>query len=180
MLVEDTLFLDYLSYASFVVGAALIVIGVFRRHQRLLIFIGFAVPGATLGWSVSEKIPLQFDVVIVEQPAGEIAWRKVLKFVGGEYAFDDGRRVRLDKPEGGPIATVVVNDTRRRLHIIRVAYAANPRLYGAIRDADISVIEARGTGATLARIEHFGPRSEGPPASIQSLSSTDTIDWLAW
>jgi hypothetical protein len=179
MLAEDTLFLDILIYASVVLGGGLIVFGLIRRQLRILIIVGLAVPGAMLVIAVSQKIPIQFDVMIVQKPAGEITWRKESKFVGGEYEFGDGRRVRLEKPAGGPIATVVVNDTNRRLHVIRVSYAANPRTPG-FGDKEITVIDAGSIGSTLARIEHVGPRSGGPPGSMKSLSSFDTLDWLAW
>lgn len=180
MLVEDTLFLDYLTYASYAVGGALIIVGLLRSHLRLLCFIGVAVPGGMVEISVSQKISLQFDVVILEEPAEGMVWRTVDNFIGGEYVFGDGRRVKVEKPQGGPVATVVINETRRRLHIVRVSYSANTRLPGPGGDEEVATIEAGEAGATLARIGHIGPRADGPPGTMKSVSSIDTLDWLTW
>ena len=180
MLTEDTLLLDYLTYASWAVGLGLILVGLFRRHLRLLIVAGLALPSAMVGINYSQKIPLMFDVVVVEQHDGTISWRKVRKFVGGQYTFRDGSRASVAKPEGGPIGTVVVNDSDRRLRIIRVSYSSTPRMPGlGGRDA-VAVIDPRMTGTTLERVEHFGPERAGPPSSIMSHSGFDTLDWLAW
>ena len=40
--------------------------------------------------------------------------------------------------------------------------------------------ERGGLSTSLARVEHVGPQAEGPPATIMSQSSFDTIDWLTW
>ncbi|MDP6803802.1 MAG: hypothetical protein QF902_00525 [Rhodospirillales bacterium] len=77
MLAEDTLFLDYLTYASVVVGGGLILFGLIQRRFRILVIIGLAVPGATVGFAFSQKVPMRFDVMIVQEPGGEISWRKV-------------------------------------------------------------------------------------------------------
>ena len=180
MLTEDTLFLDYLTYASAVVGAGMIVMGLIRRHMRWLMIAGIVLPSAALAFSVSETVMLKFDVVIVTQPGGLMSQRTVRQFVGGEYVFDDGKRVRIAKPQGGPIGTVVVNDTDRQLRIVRVSYTSTPRIPGPGGDDEIAVIEPGGTGGTLKRIGHFGPEAEGPPGAMKSLSSFDTIDWLTW
>ena len=180
MLSEDTLFIDYLTYASWVLGLGLILVGLFRRHLRLLIAAGLALPGAMVGIDFSQKVPLMFDVVVVEQHDGTISWREVRQFVGGHYTFRDGTRVSITKPAGGPIGTVVVNDSDRRLRIIRVSYSSTPRMPGPGGRDEVAVIDPRTTGASLERVEHFGPERAGPPSSIKSLSSFDTLDWLAW
>ena len=180
MLAEDTLFLDYLTYGGGAVGIGLVLVGLFRSHLRVLIIAGLALPSAMVGIDYSQKVPLMFDVVVVEQPDGNISWRKVTGFVGGSYTFGDGSSVSITKPEGGPIGTVVVNDSDRRLRIIRVTYGSKPRLPGPGGRDEVAVIDPRKTGATLERVEHFGAESEGPPPSMMSVSSFDTLDWLAW
>ncbi len=179
MLTEDTLYLDYLSYLSWAVGAGLIVYGLVGR-VRLFLILGLAVPSGMLAISASQKVTLKFDVVIVDESDGEIKWRKVRQFVGGEYTFRDGKSSRITKPVGGPIGTVVINDSERELRIIRVAYTSTPNLPGPGGRDVVATIQPGDTGDSLERVEHFGPEAKGPPDSIMSYSSFDTLDWLAW
>ena len=120
--------------------------GLFRSHLRVLIIAGLALPSAMVGIDYSQKVPLMFDVVVVEQPDGNISWRKVTGFVGGSYTFGDGSSVSITKPEGGPIGTVVVNDSDRRLRIIRVTYGSKPRLPGPGGRDEVAVIDPRKDG----------------------------------
>lgn len=176
---EDTLYLDYLSYLSWAIGAGLIVYGLVGRI-RLFLILGLAVPSGMLAISASQKVTLKFDVVIINETGGQIEWRKVKQFVGGEYVFRDGSTMRISKPAGGPIGTVVVNDSDRDLQIIRVPYSSRPNLPGPGGWDVIATIRPGETGDSLERVEHFGPEDQGPPGSIQSYSSFDTLDWLAW
>ena len=180
MLNENTLFLDMLTYASGVVGVILLLAGLFKSHLRFLILIGLALPSGVLAISFSQKVPLMFDVVIVEQAESGISWRKVRQFTGGEYTFRSGRTAEIAKPAGGPIGTVVINDSNRRLRVIRVFYTATPHRPGPGGREEIAVIDSGKTAATLKRVEHFGPESEGPPPSIKSATSFDSLDWLTW
>lgn len=179
MLIEDTLIWDYLTYLVGAAGVGMIIFGLLWRNS-LLIILGIVLPGGMLALSASQKITLKFEVVIVDQSGGTMAWRKVKQFVGGDYSFRDGRDVRISKPKGGPIGTVVINDSNQKLQIIRVIYTANPQIPGPSGRDIVAVIDPGKTGNSLKRVEHFGPMSEGPPGTIKSLSSFDTLDWLAW
>ena len=76
LLTEDTLYLDYLSYLSWAIGAGLIVYGLVGRI-RLFLILGLAVPSGMLAISASQKVTLKFDVVIINETGGQIEWRKV-------------------------------------------------------------------------------------------------------
>jgi len=180
MLTEDTLYLDYLQYAGWIFGIVLFLIGVFNRHWRILIYLGIAVAGIGVAFVTSQKIPLKFEVVIVEEAGKGISWRKIRSFTGGEYRFRDGSRTRITKPEGGMIATVVINDARRPLRVVNVSYTSTPRIPGPGGREELAVIEPRQISGILSRVEHFGPESEGPPTSIKSVQSFETINWLTW
>ncbi len=179
MLSEDLLIWDYLTYAGGAAGVGIIVFGLLRRSSALVI-LGFVLPSGALALGASQTVVLKFDVVVVEQPGGTMTWRTVRQFVGGEYTFRDGSRARITKPAGGPIGTVVVNDSDRRLQIIRVSYTSTPRIPGPGGRHLVADIASGKTGTSLERVEHFGPENEGPPETIKSLSSFDTLDWLAW
>jgi hypothetical protein len=180
MLSEDFLFVDFLVYAGWGIGAILFLVGVFKKGLRLLIIIGIAVPGGAIVLAASEKVVLNFNVVVMTESDQGMAWQHVRSFSGGEYQFGDGTQTPITKPEGGMIATVVINDSDRPVRVVRVAYAAanKPPGFGG-RDDVMSVAPGR-TGGTLKRIGHIGPESEGPPDTIDSATSYDTLDWLTW
>lgn len=180
MLTEDMLYLDYALYAGWILGIGLFLIGVFNRHWRILIYLGIAVAGGGVAFVTSEKMTLKFEVVIAEESEKGMSWRKVRSFTGGEYQFRDGSRARIAKPEGGMIGTVVINDTGRPLRVVSVAYTSTPRIPGPGGRDEVAVIKPGQIGGILSRIGHFGPESEGPPKTIESLSSFDTISWLTW
>ena len=180
MLSEDILILDFLVYAGWGIGVVLFLVGVFKKGLRLLIFIGIAVPGSDIVFATSEKVVLNFEVVVVTESDQGMGWQHIRSFTGGEYQFRDGTRASITKPEGGMIATVVVNDSDRPLRVVRVAYAAPPKTPGFGGREDVVSIEPGRTGGTLKRIGHIGPESEGPPDSIDSVTSFETLDWLTW
>ena len=180
MLSEEILFLDYLTYAGWGLGFVLLLVGLLKGHLRILILIGIAVPVAALLLVTSQKIVLKFEVVITTESDTGLSWRHVNAFTGGEYVFRDGTRAPITKPEGGPIATVVINDSDRPVRVVRVAYTANPQIPGSEGQEEIAVIEPGALGHTLARIGHFGPESEGPPGTMKSVSSFGSLDWLNW
>ena len=180
MLTEDTIFLDYLLYAGWIFGIVLFLIGVFKAHLRILIYLGIVVAGGGVALVVSQKIPLQFEVVVLEEANSVISWQKTLSFTGGKYRFRDGSHAAITKPESAMIATVLINDTSRVIRVINVAYTATPNILDPGGRDEVIAIEPGNTGGVLSRIEHFGPQAEGPPASIKSVQSFDTINWVAW
>ena len=180
MLTEDTLYLDYLLYAGWILAIGIVLVGVFNRHWRILILLGIAVAGIAVAIVTSQKIPLNFEVVIVEESDKGMSWRQIRSFTGGEYWFRDGSRARITKPEGGMIATVVINDARRRLRVVNVSYTSTPGIPGPGGRDEIAVIEPGRIGGILSRVEHFGPEIEGPPDTIESVQSFETINWLTW
>ncbi len=180
MLSEDILFLDFLVYAGWGIGVALFLVGVFKKDLRLLIFIGIAVPGSAIVFATSEKVVLNFEVVVMTESDQGMAWQHVRSFTGGEYRFRDGTRTSITKPDGGMIATVVINDSNRPVRVVRVAYAAPPKPPGLGGREDVVSVEPGRTGGTLKRIGHTGPESDGPPDTIDSVTSYETLDWLTW
>lgn len=180
MLSEDFLFLDFLVYAGWGIGVVLLLVGVFNKGLRLLIFIGIAVPGGAIVFAASEKVVLKFDVVVMTESDQGMAWQHVRSFTGGEYQFRDGTQTSITKPGGGMIATVVINDSDRPVRVVRVAYAAPNKPPGLGGQEDVVSVEPGRTGDTLKRIGHIGPESEGPPDTIDSVTSYETLDWLTW
>ena len=151
----------------------LFLVGVFKKGLRLLIFIGIAVPGSAIVFATSEKVVLNFEVVVVTESDQGMGWQHI-RWTGGEYQFRDGTRASITKPEGGMIATVSST--------IPIGRSASSGWLRAPQDPRLRrrVDRTGSTGGTLKRIGHIGPESEGPPDSIDSVTSFETLDWLTW
>ncbi len=181
MLSEETLFVDYLFYASWLPGLVLVVVGALNSQMRLLIFIGIAMPGGALVFASSQTVAIKFEVMVFKQVGDTLETELTRQFVGGDYTFGDGRIEAVTKPGVKQVETVLINDSPKTLDISSALYGVNPqgRLggdrenVGTIGPGEFSHVPSRHIVA--------GPESEGPPTSILDQGWHDVVVyWVNW